>query len=358
MSLLNRIEALPIELVHEIFEHYWDFSTDKVLYQLNMQPREAFSISTHRKTLNIGRTADIEGNSPYDDGRVDPDSEEYQNPITVSFATVEQILALNKARPHIQRFHMDALTYTLLLPNHPKIRTNSLLALLKRGPAKVAEDVTTVSRTLDTTRIDYSQRRQPSRMPVSTRLSEQNLHFKTANDAELFFHADMSRALLVRSFSFGHNEDSAGICGLDNLRFLFWSAGGLGHCADEIHIVAYAKLHKIGTDSQRGPLLSFIIRSTEYPSPGRSSTNSYRHDLHRSIYPLEKLGLNTLETMSNEQLMAFRQAHPQKHDIEWPPKYVSYRADDQNRLKIYMDRISSVGGTCEFWEYSNCYQLV
>ncbi|KAH0168935.1 hypothetical protein KCU67_g3274, partial [Aureobasidium melanogenum] len=101
MSLLDRIESLPIELVHKIFEHYWDFSTDKVLYQLNMQPREAFSISAHRKTLNIGHTADIEGNSPYDDGRVDPDSEEYQNPIT--------------------RFHMDALTYTLLLPNHPKI---------------------------------------------------------------------------------------------------------------------------------------------------------------------------------------------------------------------------------------------
>lgn len=79
MSLLNRIKALPIELVHKIFEHYWDFSTGKVLYQLNMQPREAFSISTHRKTLNIGRTADIEGNSPYDDGRMDPDSEEYQN---------------------------------------------------------------------------------------------------------------------------------------------------------------------------------------------------------------------------------------------------------------------------------------
>jgi hypothetical protein len=65
-----------------------------------------------------------------------------------------------------------------------------------------------------------------------------------------------------------------------------------------------------------------------------------------------------LKTMSNEQLIAFRQAHPQKHDIEWPPKYVSYRADDQNRLKIYMDRISSVGGTCEFWEYPSCYQLV
>ncbi|KAG9655692.1 hypothetical protein KCU95_g14702, partial [Aureobasidium melanogenum] len=358
MSLLDRIEALPTELVHKIFEHYWDFSADKVLYQLEMKPREAFSISTDREPLSIGRTAYIEGNSPYDDRRVDPDSEEYQNPITVSFATVEQILVLNKNRPHIQRLHMDALTYTLLLRNHRKIRTNSLLALLKRGPAKVAEDITALSRTLDTSRINYSKRRQPSRMPVSTRLSEQSLHFKTANDAELFFHADMSRALLTRSFSFGYNMNSAGICGLDNLHFLFWSAGGLGHRADEIYIVAHSKLHKIGTDSQHSPLLSFVIRSTEYPSPGHSTTSSYHHDLHRSIYPLEQLGLDTLETMSNAQVMAFRQAHLQKHDIEWPPKYVSYKAGNQNRLKIYMDRISSVCGTCEFWEYPNCYQLV
>ncbi|KAH0367603.1 hypothetical protein KCU65_g4639, partial [Aureobasidium melanogenum] len=356
MSLLDRVEALPTELVHKIFEHYWTFSADKVLYQLKMRPREVFSISTDRESLNIGRK--IEGNSPYNDERVDTDSEKYQNPITVSFASVEQILALNKNRPHIQRFHMDALEYTLLLPNHPRIRTNSLLALLKRGPAKVAEDITTLSRTLDTTRINYSQRRQPSRMPVTTRLSEQSLHFKTANDAELFFHTDMSRALLIRSFSFGHNMDSAGICGLDNLHFLFWSAGGLGHCADEIYIVAHTKLHKIGTDSQHTPLLSFVVRSTEYSSFGLSSTSSYRHDLHRSIYPLEELGLDTLETMSNEKLMAFRQAHLRKHDIEWPPKYVSYKADNQNRLKNYMDRICSVGGTCEFWEFPNCTQTV
>lgn len=79
MSLLDKIENLPTELVHKIFEHYWDFSTNKVMYQLKMEPREAFSISTKREPLKNGRTANIDVASPYDDGRVDPDSEEYQN---------------------------------------------------------------------------------------------------------------------------------------------------------------------------------------------------------------------------------------------------------------------------------------
>lgn len=79
MSLLDRIEGLLTELVHKIFEHYWDFNTNKVLYQLKMRPREVFSISTDRESLNIGRTAEIEGISPYNDGRMDTDSEEHQN---------------------------------------------------------------------------------------------------------------------------------------------------------------------------------------------------------------------------------------------------------------------------------------
>ncbi|KAK6006182.1 hypothetical protein QM012_006592 [Aureobasidium pullulans] len=358
MSLLNRIKDLPTELVHKIFEHYWGFSTNKVLYQLKMNTRETFSISTDRLSSNIGRTADIQGKSPYNDGRVDPAAKEKGLPITISFATLEQILALNKTRPHIQRFYMNALRYTLLLPSHPKIRLNSLLALLKRGSAKVAEDVTTLSRTLDTSRIDYSERRQPSQMPISTRLSEESLHFKKANDAERFFHADMSRALLIRSFSFGHDLNSSWIRGLDNLHFLFWSAGGPGYCADEIYIVAYTRPIQVGRNNANSPLLSCVVRSTEYVSPDCSCGDTCRHDLHRSVYPLEQLGLNTLETMSNEQLMAFRQAHRDKHLIKWPPKYVSYKADDQKQLKIYMDRISSFGGTCEFWENPNCEEFV
>lgn len=263
--------------------------------------------------------------------------------MAVTPATIEQILALKNIRPHVQRFNLSALTYTLLLPNHPKIRLNSLLALLNRGPAKAAENVTTLSRTLDTSRIDYSERRQPSHMPVSTRLSEQSLHFKTANDAELFFHADMSRALLVRSFSFGYCRDLGWIRGLDNLHFLFWSTVGLGYCADEIYIIAYTKPYILSESSQDSPLLSFVIRSREYAS----INCNYDHDLHRSIYPLEKLSLNTLEDMSKEQLIAFRQTNLRKHLIEWPPKYVSYKAEDQNRLKVYMDRISSVNGIYE-----------
>lgn len=195
-------------------------------------------------------------------------------------------------------------------------------------------------------------------MPVSTRLSEQSLHFKTANDAELFFHADMSRALLIRSFSFGHDRDQAWIRGLDNLHFLFWSAGGTGHCANEMYVIAYTKPHDVGEDNRNSPLQSFVVRSTEYASSGGSLSNPYSHDLYRSIYPLERLNFDNLEEMSNEQLMAFRQAHLKKYLIEWPPKYISYKADDQSRLKIYMDRISSVDGTCEFWEDPNCEQLI
>lgn len=71
MSLLDRIEALPAELVHKIFEHYWDFSTNKILYQLKMKPREVFSIGTKRESLNIGRITNRDHVSPYDDGRVE-----------------------------------------------------------------------------------------------------------------------------------------------------------------------------------------------------------------------------------------------------------------------------------------------
>lgn len=219
----------------------------------------------------------------------------------------------------------------------------------------MAEDVTTLSRLLDTSKINYSKRRQPSQMPVSTRLSEQSLHFKTANNAELFFHADMSRAMLIRSFSFGYGEDLGWIRGLDNLHFLFWSTGGLGRCADEIYTIAYVKSYDNGKNS---PLLSFIVWLTEYASPDHPSGSSYRHDLHRSAYPLEELSLDTLDKMSDEQLMVFRRATMRKRLIEWPPKYVSYKADDQDRLKIYMDKIFSVSGTYEFWETPNCYETV
>lgn len=78
MSLLDRIEALPTELIHKIFEQYWDLSSAQPMYQLVMRPIDTFSIGTNKEPLNIGRTADTEGDSPYNDGRVEPDSEEYR----------------------------------------------------------------------------------------------------------------------------------------------------------------------------------------------------------------------------------------------------------------------------------------
>lgn len=61
--------------------------------------------------------------------------------MVVSFASIDQIIAFERNPSPVKQFPMSALTYTLLLPNHPNIRMHSLLALLKRNPARESDDI-------------------------------------------------------------------------------------------------------------------------------------------------------------------------------------------------------------------------
>ncbi|THV63487.1 hypothetical protein D6D28_10640 [Aureobasidium pullulans] len=366
MSLLDRIDALPAEMIHNIFKHYWDLSSEVTMYQLDMMPRDTFSVSYNRESLDLGRRADPA--SPYNKRIALNPKRTRQNTRThpmlsrmvVSFASIDQIIAFERNPSPVKQFSMSALTYTLLLPNHPNIRMHSLLALLKRNPARESDDIAALSRALDTTSIDFATK-QPSRLPVPNRLNEQSLHFETATDLNNFLYADMSRVLQMESFSFGCTPSDQ--CALEVLKFLFWSmqTHESGICgAKEVYLIAHTKQYSTGVtdvDSQTGPLLGVVIRLTEHPLNNPHPLLVSRYPVRRALFALEELSLDASEAMSNQDMVDLGQVQGLRPKVHWPPKYISYNAQDQKRLKSYLNKLTMIAGTRLIWEYTGSSRM-
>ncbi|THW57049.1 hypothetical protein D6D20_08278 [Aureobasidium pullulans] len=349
MSLLDRIDALPAEMIHNIFKHYWDLSSEVTMYQLDMMPRDTFSVSYNRESLDLGRTADPA--SPYNKRIALNPKRTRQNTRTrpmlsrmvVSFASIDQIIAFERNPSPVKQFSMSALTYTLILLNHPNIRMHSLLALLKRNPARESDDIAALSRALDTTSINFATK-QPSRLPVPNCLNEQSLHFETATDLNNFLYADMSLVL-------------------DVLKFLFWSMQTHESCicgAKEVYLIAHTKQYSTGVtdvDSQTGPLLGVLIRLTEHPLNNPHPLLVSRYPVRRALFALEELSLDASEAMSNQDMVDLGQVQGLRPKVHWPPKYISYNAQDQKRLKSYLNKLTMIAGTRLIWEYTGSSRM-
>ncbi|THV93507.1 hypothetical protein D6D26_08146 [Aureobasidium pullulans] len=366
MSLLDRIDALPAEMIHNIFKHYWDLSSEVTMYQLDMMPRDTFSVSYNRESLDLGRTADPA--SPYNKRialnpkrtRQSTRTRPMLSRMVVSFASIDQIIAFERNPSPVKQFPMSALTYTLLLPNHPNIRMHSLLALLNRNPARESDDIAALSRALDTTSIDFATK-QPSRLPVPNRLNEQSLHFETATDLNNFLYADMSRVLQMESFSFGCTPSDQ--CALKVLKFLLWSMQSHESCicgAKEIYLIAHTKQYSTGVtdvDSQTGPLLGVVIRLTEHPINNPLPLLVSRYPVRRALFALEELSLDASEAMSNQDMVDLGQVQSLRPKVHWPPKYISYNAQDQKRLKSYLNKLTRIAGTRLIWEWKDSSRM-
>ncbi len=188
------------------------------------------------------------------------------------------------------------LLHTLLCRIIPRSSTNShaTCILKKRGPAKVALRMSAhCSRThtrLDTTRIDYSQRRQPieCRQSLLALVSKETLPLQDSQWCGTLlsrrYVSRLTRKIVIHLVTMRIQAVSMD----DNLHSLLGAGRLWKYCRLKIYITSrYAELHKIGTDSQHSPLMSFIIRSTGYPFSGRSTTSSYHAWPLRSIYLLK-----------------------------------------------------------------------
>ncbi|THY20421.1 hypothetical protein D6D01_06763 [Aureobasidium pullulans] len=199
---------------------------------------------------------------------------------------------------------------------HESKRMNSLLALLKRNPARESDDIAALSRALETTSIDFATK-QPSRLLVPNRLNEQSLHFETATDLNNLLYADMSRVLQMESFSFGVTD----------------------------------------VDSQTGPRLKIAIRLTEHPLNNQHPLLVSRYPVRRALFALEELSLDASEAMSNQDMVGLGQVQGLRPKVHWPPKYVSYNAQDQKRLKSYLNKLTRIAGTSLIWEYTGSSRM-
>ncbi|KAH0374971.1 hypothetical protein KCU92_g10271, partial [Aureobasidium melanogenum] len=359
-SILDRIDGLPTEIVHRIFEFYWDLSSpsNECVYQLVMRPRDTFSVSTVTRPQDLGRTPDPDIDSPYELD-ISPSPRETRlalrnhvmlKSIAITFTTIDRLLS--HAPRSIQQFSMSALTYTLFLRNHPNIRLQSLRALIKQGPARMIDHPTSISRTLDTNMIRFGLNPgECSRTPTPTRITEQNLHFQSVDDAKHFFYADMSRAVQIESFSY----DSALAPHLvfHVLDFLCWSCTRLERCycgEPEVYTVIYTKSHQHGAsqnvDDVSGPLRAFVVRAVERScSIPRSPFQLARFPAARSLYDLGQFSVPFVANATDEMLRNATRSHSTRASIHWPPKYVTFSIRDQPALKKYFRKMKQISAT-------------